>query len=255
MTTMVQAVANTYRCPVCNHLTCQVNHTICRTDPLKLSRNRWSWSGFRLMYLSASFSFCSGIVDRFDLIRDSSVGSLFYSGTVQWLQMFRAVNVNGEILGGAWLATKTVIANNFANILRLFFQEKLKAVTGDWFKDVQKELPPSPRRIIEEKIKILEPTQRELNINDPEPNMKPSQTLTPSEPRPRMSVQHSNSHSSHQSQGAHNKRWTVSKTLTGRSTNWLWRPPTLRTEHFDYLWPPILHRTPILFLRIIQWSW
>ena len=25
MTTMVQAVANTYRCPVCNHLTCQVN--------------------------------------------------------------------------------------------------------------------------------------------------------------------------------------------------------------------------------------
>ena len=30
MTTMVQAVANTYRCPVCNHLTCQVNHTICR---------------------------------------------------------------------------------------------------------------------------------------------------------------------------------------------------------------------------------
>ena len=25
MTTMVQAVANTYKCPVCNHLTCQVN--------------------------------------------------------------------------------------------------------------------------------------------------------------------------------------------------------------------------------------
>ena len=203
---------------------------IIETDPLKLSRNRWSWSGFRLMYFSASFSFSSGIFDRFNLNWDSSVGSFFYSGTVQWLQMFRAVNVNGETLGGAWLATKTVIANNFANILRLFFQEKLKAVTGDWFKDVQKELPPSPRRIIEEKIKILEPTQRELNINDPEPNMKPSQTLTPSEPRPRMSVQHSNSHSSHQSQGAHNKRWTVSKTLTRRSTNWLKRPPTLRTE-------------------------
>ena len=44
MTTMVQAVANTYRCPVCNHLTCQVNiiiryadsrTQIIETDPLK----------------------------------------------------------------------------------------------------------------------------------------------------------------------------------------------------------------------------
>ena len=34
MTTMVQAVANTYRCPVCNHLTCQVN-TINRSTDTK----------------------------------------------------------------------------------------------------------------------------------------------------------------------------------------------------------------------------
>lgn len=174
---------------------------IIQTDTLKLSQNRWYWSGFRSMGQSTSFSFSSQ-AGQCNLFWDSLARSIIYFGTVQWLQMFRAVNVNGETLGGAWLATKTVIAINFANILRFLFQEKLKAVTGDWFKDVQKELPPSPRRIIEEKIKILEPTQRELNINDPEPNMKPSQTLTPSEPRPRMSVQHSNSHSSHQSQGS-----------------------------------------------------
>ena len=82
-------------------------------------------------------------------------------------------------------------------------------MTGDWFKDVQKELPPSPRRIIEEKIKILEPVRPDLIINDPEPNMKPSQTLTPSEPRTRMMVQHSNSHSSHQSQGISLARLTI----------------------------------------------
>ena len=95
--------------------------------------------------------------------------------------------------------------------------EKLKAVTGDWFKDVQKELPPSPRRIIEEKIKILEPVRPDLIINDPEPNMKPSQTLTPSEPRTRMMVQHSNSHSSHQSQGKAQIIWIESNRCVDRN--------------------------------------
>ena len=38
--------------------------------------------------------------------------------------------------------------------------EKLKTVTGDWFKDAQRNLPPSPRKMIEQKIKVVQP-----NIN------------------------------------------------------------------------------------------